>query len=864
MAASPIVGQTLGHYQVLAQIGSGGMGEVFRAHDSRLGRDVAVKVLPATFSADEERLKRFEQEARATAKLNHPNILAIFDIGRHDGSPYIVSELLEGSTLRERLIAGPLSVRSTIDYAAQIARGLVAAHDKHIVHRDLKPDNVFITRDGHVKILDFGVAKLTRPDALGGSDADTRTSVTAAGMVVGTGGYMSPEQVRGKPVDHRSDIFSFGAILYEMLTGQRAFKGETLADTITAILKEDPPELPVLERKIPFAMQRILRHCLEKEMDHRCQSARDLVFELETLAGMSDVVATAVRPQWRPGRRVLRRVLVGLALVALLAVGAVVGHRLLGKPMPVYQQLTARRGTVWAARFSPDANSIVYSASFNGQPADVFSTRTDSPAESRPFHFDRADLLAISSTGEMAVLLRCNSNRFDPVGTLARVPLGGGTPREVMEEAMGADFSPNGANLAVVRYVGGKYRLEYPIGKLLFETAGRIGSPRISPQGDLIAVLEHSEGTDGGFVTVIDLQGKRTRLTGSWGELQGLAWSPSGDEVWFSGARGGGNDAVYAVTLQGKQRVVSRIPGNLMLHDIASNGSVLLTSYRTSTPVMGQGPGQQEERDLTSLENVGVFDLSPDGSTFLFQYYGEGSGATYASYLGKTDGSPPVRLGDGTAVSLSPDGKWAASAVDDQSLAVLMPTGAGEVRKISHQGVQRFHGYGWTADSRGIVFDGQEKGKPPRTYVQSIDGGAPQPITAPTIIGSRFVLLSIPLLSPDGSLLVGAGPDRKPVLVSVKTGETHALVGLAPAEYIVRWSADSRWLFVYQGRQLPITIHRLDPRTGRRELIRQITPADPAGILGSPRVYVSADGASYVYQADRHLSELYLATGLAQ
>jgi serine/threonine protein kinase len=346
--ASSIVGQTLGHYEIVDKIGAGGMGEVFRAHDSRLGRDVAVKILPPVFSADEERLRRFEQEARATAKLNHPNILAIYDIGRHDGSPYIVSELLEGGTLRQRLQAGKLPVRTTVDFAVQIARGLVAAHEKRIVHRDLKPENLFITREGLVKILDFGVAKLTHQDELGSSDA-TMTSATAMGMVLGTVGYMSPEQVRGKAVDHRSDIFSFGSILYEMLCGERAFQGETPADTITAILKEEPPELPTLDRKTPFAMQRILRHCLEKELEQRCQSARDLVFELETLAGMTELVAATGLRQWRPGKKAMWALGV-LALAVLLTAAATIGRRMFGTEMPIYRQLTARRGTVWSAR----------------------------------------------------------------------------------------------------------------------------------------------------------------------------------------------------------------------------------------------------------------------------------------------------------------------------------------------------------------------------------------------------------------------------------------------------------------------------------------------------------------------------------
>ena len=298
----------LGPYEIVSAIGAGGMGEVYRARDPRLGRDVAVKVLPPSFSADPDRLRRFELEARAAAALNHPNILAVHDVGSHESAPYLVSELLEGETLRERLSqphAG-LPVRKAVEYAVQIAHGLAAAHDKNLVHRDLKPENVFITTDGRVKILDFGLAKLTQSDgALNATELPPTTPNlnTQSGMILGTMGYMAPEQVRGLPVDHRADIFAFGVMLYEMLSGQRAFQGATSADTISAILKEDPPDLPVAERHIPPALERIVDRCLEKSPSARFQSATDLAFALESLSSHSDRSEAGAVPAPHRARR---------------------------------------------------------------------------------------------------------------------------------------------------------------------------------------------------------------------------------------------------------------------------------------------------------------------------------------------------------------------------------------------------------------------------------------------------------------------------------------------------------------------------------------------------------------------------------
>ena len=317
-----MIGQTIAHYRVTEKIGEGGMGEVYRARDTQLGRDVAIKVLPAAFASDPDRLHRFEQEAQAAGALNHPNILVVYHIGTHNGAPYVVTELLEGQTLRDRLDDGPISQRRAVEYAVQIAHGLAAAHEKGIVHRDLKPDNLFITNDDRVKILDFGLAKLVQPpdDNTAQTDIATRRVHTDPGTVMGTAGYMSPEQVRGRAVDHRADIFSFGAVLYEMLTGKRAFRGESAIETLNAILKEEPPELSTTSPNIAPGLERVVWHCIEKSPERRFQSATDVAFALEALSGQSSsATASIVSPL--PSRWNLERLFwVGLSSLLLIGV----------------------------------------------------------------------------------------------------------------------------------------------------------------------------------------------------------------------------------------------------------------------------------------------------------------------------------------------------------------------------------------------------------------------------------------------------------------------------------------------------------------------------------------------------------------
>src|SRR5215470_5228268 len=320
-----MIGKTIGQYRVTDQLGEGGMGIVYRATDVQLGREVAIKVLPTTYATNTDRLRRFEQEAQAAGALNHPNILVIYHIGTDDGAPYIVSELLDGETLRERLAGGPLPQRKAIDYGLQMAHGLAAAHEKGIIHRDLKPENVFVTKDGRLKILDFGLAKLLvdNDGSRALDEMSTRRVATDPGVVMGTIGYMSPEQLRGRVVDHRTDIFSFGAIFYEMLSGKRAFRGESTADTMSAILREDPPDLSSTNQNVAPALERIVNHCLEKSPDERFHSANDLGFAIEALSGSGTIPSSAtvishLPPAKKRHRELFAWIVAGVCLLAAL------------------------------------------------------------------------------------------------------------------------------------------------------------------------------------------------------------------------------------------------------------------------------------------------------------------------------------------------------------------------------------------------------------------------------------------------------------------------------------------------------------------------------------------------------------------
>jgi serine/threonine protein kinase/Tol biopolymer transport system component len=854
MALSP--GVRLGHYEVVSALGAGGMGEVYRARDARIERDVAVKVLPAALAENEDRLRRFEQEAQAAGRLNHPNVMTVHDVGRHEGLPYVVSELLEGETLRARLGGSPLPVRKATEIAVQIARGLAAAHEQGIVHRDLKPENVFVVKDGQVKILDFGLAKLTRGEAALAAESDLRTEAygTDPGTVMGTVGYMSPEQVRGRPVDHRSDIFSLGAILYEMLSGKRAFARDSSVETLNAILKEDPPELSGTGRPLPPALDRIVRHCLEKSPDERFASARDLAFDLQSL---SDVSASGPAIGARPGTR--RRVVVGLVGIALVALGALpaflLGNKAAGSE-PTYSPLTFRRGRVGSAVFAPDGKTILYSAAWEAKPMEVFVTQPGS-AESRP----------LGVPGGVAGLVGDEVAVFTSGDTLVKVPLGGGVPRPFLSDLNWAFTASDGSALGVVRRTLGRQRVEWPVGRVLYETPGEVGFPRASPGGDRVAFVNKlAAGFTDGRIAVVDSGGRRRDLTDERDDFSGVAWSADGREVWYTASFSGSMDCeLRGVSLAGEDRLVTRLPGSLQLFDITREGRVLLGHEKRRFEMRGRLPGETAERDLSWFDRTYQEDLTADGRTMIFHESGRGGGPRQSAFLRPVDGSPAVRLGDGMALALSPDTRWVVGFPDNATSEViprifLTPTGAGEPRPLPTGKIASYYDAFWFSDGERLLLAAEETGRPRRLFVQDLPDGEPKPITP------EGVTTSANTISPDGEWVAARRFELGALvaLYPVAGGEPRPIPGLQLRDTPLRWSGDGRSLFVRmaESERLPVRIVKLDLATGRREPWLTLAPPDPAGVGGIADIQLSADGRGYIYTYFRGLGDLYLVEGL--
>ena len=861
MALTP--GTRLGPYEIIATVGAGGMGEVYRARDTRLDRMVAIKILPESFAGDRERLERFQQEARVLSALNHPNLMAVYDVGVQDGMHFLVSEFLEGETLRDRLQTGPFPQRRVVEYGLQIAKGLAAAHEKHIVHRDLKPENIFVLRDGRVKILDFGLAKQTAM-AVTADATMTSANRTSAGTVLGTAGYMSPEQVRGEAVDNRSDIFALGAILYEMIAGQRAFRGDSSVEVMTSILKADPPELSESNTNVSLGLQRIVHRCLEKKPEARFQSASDLAFALDSVSNAG--TSTGGLRALKDTKQNRSRLLVSALLLAALAIGAIAAWAL-HRPMvgqPAFTQISFRSAFIRHARFAPDGRTVVYDSTTDGKPTELFSTRTDT-IEAQPLHIP-ASLLSISSTGEMAVTLDTLFDpKFTPTGRLARVPLGGGSTRELLDAVTDADWTPDGSAVAVSRQVGHHFQLEFPPGKTLYQSDGYISDLCFSPAGDRIAFVDHTIlGDDRGTVEVVDLQGNRKALTREFSTIQGLAWPSKGNEIWFTSAVNSEPSSMRAVSLDGKERLLLSSPIKLKLQDVSQTGAVLLSveDYRDQQILSDTQTGKV--RDVSSFPFQITQAFSHDGKMLLLNTYVTGATNDYNLYTQRTDGSTPALIGQGAGLSFSFDGKWVL-ALDPTNLRHMrvIPTGVGEALTLSAPPGMEYIGAAWVPGGKHLVILVQAPGHALATYIQDLETGSVRQVGKEGRYLWTVGEQGIASASPDGKAFIATDGEKRYWVQPMDGGEASEIKGLSAGDLPLEWHNGSENIFFERITGTDSSeIYDLNLATGNSKLWSHFTPTDKTAMVAMRHPIITQDGAHVLYVVQRIFSTLFVAKGI--
>ena len=913
-------GTRLGSYEVQSLLGAGGMGEVYRARDVRVDRAVALKVLPEEFFESEERRQRFEREARMLASLNHPGIAVLYSFEEIPSSSssssssssrhLLVMELVEGDGLDMKIAAGALPLEESLSYAKQIAEALEAAHEKGIVHRDLKPANVKVSEDGRVKVLDFGLAKIFGEDSSKGNsgsglaESPTLTArATAAGVILGTAAYMSPEQARGKSVDKRTDVWAFGCVLYEMLTGRRAFEGETVSDTLAAVLMKEP-DWAALPEQTPAGVRRVLRKCLQRDAKVRLRDIGDARIDLEELSaagtssssGQLPFKEKTALPSPTVGRSDATKHERGsknslyLSWVIAAAFAAAAGALALRARAPrtgtalAWHRLTFESGMVLSAGFA-SGGKVVYSAAWDGAPSAVYSTGVDF-SESRILVAAPSKLLSVSRSGELAVLLRAKPlGWFAMEGTLARVPADGGTPRELLEKVMDASWSPDGSQLAIVRRAGGKVRLEFPPGHVLYETFGEITSPRFSPKGDRIAFADHpAKRGNWGTVSVVDLEGVRTVWSPVYEVIEGLVWAPSGRELWF-GAEGERNAIqLFTVGAGRKPRLLAEAPGDLAPLAVDPDGRVLANRISVRAQIACALQGDSQPRDLASLGSSFLADLSPDGRKALLTYRGPGAQSSEGDVvLRPTDSDSFVRLGKGSAEALSPDGRWAAAVlwgneaftkiwanekfrgtppradVPPTAVAsiVLLPTGAGEPRTLGMSGLAIIRAIGFHPDCRRLIVSASDSGQAERLWVREVEGGAaPRSLSPPGLYA-----LTSAFLSPDGRWAAAVDGEDALWLVPVEGGEPKRMPGVEDGESFAGWTGDGKafHVFRYSGK---LVIHRVDFPTGSRRLWKEAFLPDPTGAQGPYAVVAAKDAEAWAAGYQSLLGELYLVEGL--
>ena len=843
------------------------MGEVYRALDPRLGREIAIKVLPTELASDPERLKRFEREARAASALSHPNIITVYDVGTTGPVSYMAIELIDGKTLHDILLPGPLPMRKLLEIAAQIAEGLAAAHEAGIVHRDLKPRNVMVSRSGFVKILDFGLAKVEAPVVFAGSGSDTAqqpgwTPGTTPGLILGTTDYMSPEQARGKPLDFRSDQFSFGAVLYEMATGRRAFGRATQVDTLTAILQQEPAPVAQLRPDAPPPLRWIIERCLAKSASDRYASTRDLAHELQALKEHVSELSgqQALSPVARPRSRRLSST---VALGALLLAGAawvLLSGRAARQIAPQFRRLTFRPGLVSRALFVPNSNSILYSATWDGESPRTFLKLPESTNLDRSLESESQIPMAYSEDGsQVLVVLGPSLASKYLTGTLAWRPVLGGGPRLVLERAGWADWARHTHRIAVVRDTGIERRIEIRnadggLERIVFRTAGGISFLRFSPHEDQVAFFHHSSVIDPACeVQVVASDGKSSRaLTQRFAFCRGLAWNTKSDEIWFTIAGDGTiPGGLKAVTPTGKLRAVYSLPGDFILQDISAHGDFcLLTSGENRTALMLRRTGEPL-RDFSWFNQTFVTDISPDEKSLLF--YDGGLEVPFGSWIRSVEGGDAVRLGEWEQPKFSPDGKWIVALTPTRlgpPQILLHPNGPGETRQLTSSLASH-----WNPSFAGpqrVLFV-QVEGKTSEIRSMATDGG-----------NSRALATGCdsPVANRAADSFVCIGEDQRALFAYPLEGGTSRLVYRLPAGEqfrYARWNnmGDRILAVTAKGRLLTVS-------ASKSELLSEEQLPLPGSETNTVlfTAALTERGTLQAYSVARLASSLYLVSGL--